>query len=87
MARPILKDIRLQDVVFAGGAGTNVNAHAAADRASATKLTHLDAQQKRLEKADVQAVRKGCKKNIGRWLVMGTQTKLRNNENMREFSF
>ena len=69
MAKPILRDIRLQDVVFAGGAGNNVNAHTAADRAWATKLSDLDAQEKRLEKADVEAVRKGCKlKPIGHWL-------------------
>ena len=60
LGKPILKDVRLQDVVFAGGHGDDVHANEAADRAWASKLSDLDAAEKALEKLDMEAVRKGC---------------------------
>ena len=62
LGRPILKNILLQDVVFASGRDECVDAHAAADRASVRKLSDLDATAKKLEKLDLRAVRKGCTK-------------------------
>ena len=55
LGQPILKDVLLQDVVFAGGRGECVNAHAAADRAWAENLSDLGAAEKKLEKLDLQS--------------------------------
>lgn len=63
LGRPILQNIQLQDVVFASGCCDEcVDAHAAADRASVNKLSDLNAVEKKLEKLDLKAVRKGSKK-------------------------
>ena len=61
IAKPILKDIRLQDVVLANGVGDNFNAHGAADRALATKLIDLDVHEKKLEREEIASIRKVCK--------------------------
>ena len=61
IAKPILQDIGLQDVVFANGAGDNVNAYGAADRALATKISDLDVHEKQLERQEIASVRAGCK--------------------------
>ena len=45
--------------LFAGGHGSDVNAHSAAYRASVNQLSDLDVQDKRLERDDLRAVREG----------------------------
>ena len=55
-----MKDVCLQDVVFAGGDGVSINSIKAADRASVEKLNELTTVEKKAEKLDMQAVRKGC---------------------------
>ena len=60
LGKPILQDLLLQDVVFAGGAGDSINGLEAADRAFAQKLSELTKEEKKAEKQDIQAVRKGC---------------------------
>ena len=60
IGKPILQDVRLQDVVFAGGDGKCVQANAAADRACASRLSDLSLSEKKLEKHEQEAVRKGC---------------------------
>ena len=59
VGQPILKDIMLQDVVFADGREEYLDAQAAADRASAARLKDLDRAAKKLERQDLQSVRKG----------------------------
>jgi hypothetical protein len=60
IARPILKDIRLQDVVYAGGYPQHCeDAQQAATRAITDQLSSLGAQGKVLEKHDLQSVRRG----------------------------
>ena len=59
IARPILRDVRIQDVVFAGGRELCVNSDAAAGRALVEKLSLLNKHEKKLEKQDVKAVRAG----------------------------
>ena len=65
LGRPILQNVWLQDVVFASGRGECLDADAAARRASVQKLSDLSASEKKLEKIDLKAVRKGCKKRGG----------------------
>ena len=60
LGKPILKDIQLQDVVFAGGDGDCVNPDEAADRARTEKLSDLTKSEKVLEKQELEATRKGC---------------------------
>ena len=59
LGRPILREVKLQDVVFAEGRGTCTNAQAAAARASVQKLSQLDRREKQLEKQDLDSVRIG----------------------------
>ena len=60
LGRPILQDVLLQDVVFAGGHNERVESHAAANRARVKKLSELNEHGKRMEKEDLKSVRKGC---------------------------
>ena len=71
LGRPILSDIKLQDVVFAGGRGSCTNAQAAAARASVEKLSQLDRQAKQAEKQDLNSVRIGLVQ-VSRWLYRQT---------------
>lgn len=59
LGRPILQNIKLQDVVFAAGRGECVDALSAADRASASNTSDLDAKEKQLQKRELQSVREG----------------------------
>ena len=60
IARPILKDIRLQDVVYAKEYPHHcTDARAAASRSRTAKLSNLGPQDKILEKKDLQSVRQG----------------------------
>ena len=59
LGKPILKDVRLQDVVFAGRDEEFVQTKEAADRASVSRLSDLSLSEKKEEKRDVQSVRKG----------------------------
>ena len=67
IAKPILKDIKLQDVVFANGAGDNINSHGASTRALTTKLSDLDVHEKQLERIEIASVRQGCNHRNQRW--------------------
>lgn len=60
LGKPILKDVYLQDVVFAGADGGCVNPVETADRACAAKVGDLTKAEKVLEKQELQFVRKGC---------------------------
>ena len=59
LGRPILQNIALQDVVFAGDSGEFVDAVSAADRACAKKTSDLDATEKQLQKYEMESVREG----------------------------
>ena len=59
LGKPILKDIKLQDVVFAAGRGECVDALGAADRACANNTSDLDSKEKHLQKRELQSVREG----------------------------
>ena len=59
LGRPILQNIKLQDVVFAAGRGECVDALSAVDRACTTNTSDLDAKEKQLQKRELQSVRKG----------------------------
>ena len=60
IARPLLKDIRLQDVVYAKQYPHHcTDSHSAASRARTSKLSDLGPQDKILEKKDLQSVRQG----------------------------
>ena len=59
LGRPILRNIQLQDVVFAAGRGECVDALAAADRTCASNTSELDAKEKQLQKRELQSVCEG----------------------------
>ena len=59
IGKPILKDVVLQDVVFAGGRWDCLDAQAASDRASVARVKDLGAAAKKLERQDLKSVRKG----------------------------
>ena len=57
IAKPMLRDVRMQDVVFAGGRALCKDADAAAGRALVEKLTCLSKEERKKERQDVKAVR------------------------------
>lgn len=59
IGKPILQDVRMQDVVFAGGRGLSLDADAASGRACVDRLADLNKIEKALEKNDLRAVREG----------------------------
>ena len=56
IGKPILKDVVLQDVVFAGGRWDCLDAQAASDRASVARVKDLGAAAKKLERQDLKSV-------------------------------
>ena len=59
VGRPILQNVGLQDVVFAGGRGECIDARAAAYRAGVSKLAELTEDDKKQERCDLRALRTG----------------------------
>lgn len=58
IGRPILCDVRLQDVVFAEGHGDKIDSFGASDRAR-IQLCNLEKRDKILQKQDLLSVREG----------------------------
>ena len=56
IGKPILKDVVLQDVVFAGGRWDCLDTQAASDRSSVARVKDLGAAAKKLERQDLKSV-------------------------------